>query len=328
MAYCSLHSGPTRALAVVAAALILGAVGSPGAAQTLTPIVVTTTTAGEALPFFYAQAHGMFARAGLDVTTNLAASGSTVELAVVGGAANIGFTNTLTLTNAVAKGVPLVAIAPGTNYESAHPDVRTLTYADSPIHTGKDLDGKTIGVPGLHDAATIATMAWVDQQGGDSKTFQFVEIPGSAMFAALQSHRVDAVTIYDPFAADFASKGARTLGYPNDAIAPHFLVTAWIADSSWVQTHRAAAERFAQVMHDSAAYCTAHFAELIPLIGQYSKLSVATLEKMQPETYPPGAYASELQPIVDVAAKYGNIRDFLAAREIFDSPLNTASTGQ
>lgn len=307
--------------------MLLGASSSLGAApaQPLPSITVMSNAATQALPLFYARAHGLFRKAGLNVRFTLASTGSVVELAVIGGAVDIGFTNSMTLTNAVGKGIRLEAVAGADEYNSAAPDVRILTLPNSPIASAADLDGKTIGVPGLHDEATISTMAWVDRHGGDSKTLRFIEIPPTVMDAALRAQRVSAVTIYDPYAVQMASEGLRTIGYPLDAIAPHFLTTEWIAMAPWVSTHRSEAVRFEQVMSDASAYCTAHFAELLPVVADYSKLPVASLRQSAPETYAGSVQPAQLQPIVDVAAKYGHIKPFVASREIFQASSRTIS---
>ena len=54
-----------------------------------------------------------------------------------------------------------------------------IVRKDSPIKTGRDLNGKTFAVPALMDLNQIAAMAWIDQTGGDSRTVKIVEIPAS-----------------------------------------------------------------------------------------------------------------------------------------------------
>lgn len=314
--------------AVVGGALVALATVVPGAAQTnaLSPIVVTTNTAAQALPFFYAYKHGLFAKAGLPVKLQLSTTGSQVEIAVVGGAAQIGFTNSLTMTNAINKGIPIEAVAPGEEYDAGNPDVRIMTLQGSGVKTAADLNGKILAVPGLHDEASISTLNWLDQHGGDSHSVQRVEVPPPAMYAALRQHRVAAIVDYDPFAAEIVANGdVATLGYPLSAVAPHFLTTVWIAKRSWVAGHPQEAAAFSRVMSDAAAYCTANFKDLIPFISSYSKLPVTALRTMAPESYPSGLEAAQLQPVIDVASKYENFSAFPASRAVATLPQNPSA---
>lgn len=318
------RSRSLRILALVPVLMCAAAI--PGAAQPRTDdtVVVATNPATPALAVFYADAHGLFEKAGLHVKLQLVNTGSAAVLDVVGGAAQVAFTNPLTLTDAVAKGIPLQAVAPGGEYNHGQPSTRLLVLPDSPIKTVADLDGKTVGVTGLHDLLSIGMKSLSDQQGGHSASIHFVELPPSTMYAALRERRVDAAIDYDPFASAMVEQGARTVGLPLDGIAPVFDGAMYIAKTPWLQTHRDEATIFAQVIHDASLYITAHFSELIPFIAGYTKMPVDTLQKIAPETYPGGMYAELLQPVIDVAVKYEHISPFAASREIFDIPLNAS----
>src|ERR1700749_4818017 len=92
-------------------------------ARGLLPVVVQTTTPVDVVPFFYAVNAKLFERAGLDVTYQPVASGSLSMVAVIGGAANIGFANPLSVITGYAKGAPVEFIAPGSEFVPAAPIV-------------------------------------------------------------------------------------------------------------------------------------------------------------------------------------------------------------
>ena len=77
-----------------------------------------------------------------------------------------------------------------------------IVLKDGPIHSAKDLNGSTIPSPSLRDYFEVADRAWIDANGGDSKTVKFIELPVSAMFAALQTGRVAAIGLPNPFLAN------------------------------------------------------------------------------------------------------------------------------
>lgn len=299
-----------------AAALAAGATARVVAqAPSRTPITVSTTTPSDTLPFFYARDHGMFDRVGIDITTEISPSGANSLVALVGGAVQVGYVNTLSLSEAHAKGIPVEAIAPGGEYNTNRPHAKLLVMPDSPIKTAKDLEDKIVAVTGLHDLLAVSVRAWLDKNGADPDGVHFVELGAPAMYAAMSEHRVDAIAVYNPFMAAAEASGARVLGKPYDAIATSFLTAAWCADANWVAAHRATALAFGKVIHDAAAYTNPHYTDLIPFIAGFSKTEVATLEKMQPVLVPPAVTAADIQPLIDVSAKYKELAASFPARD-------------
>ena len=73
-----------------------------------------------------------------------------------------------------------------------------VTASTSPLKSGKDCNGKIMGVGALNDLTALGTMAWVDQTGGDWRSLHYVEIPGSAIAAAVEAGRIDAGTMPNP----------------------------------------------------------------------------------------------------------------------------------
>jgi NitT/TauT family transport system substrate-binding protein len=314
------------AIAPVAGLLMwAGPIPPPARAQSENSIVVATNGGAPNMAVFYGVAHDLFKKAGLHVTLQIVTNGAAAQLAVVGGAAQIAVTNMMSMTEAIGKGVPIEAVAPGSEYSARHPDVLALVLPDSPITTLKDLLGRTVATADVGDESSTALMALLDRHGLDPNEVHFVEVPPPLMYAALEAHRVDAILPYDPFASADAAKGLRTVALPNNGIAHKFLAVCYVARKSWVRSHRAEAAAFAQVIHDVSLYATAHYDELIPFIAHFSHQPVATLEHMQPEVYPGGVYPNMVQPVIDVAAKFRHFKPYPASRAIFDIPLNVAA---
>jgi ABC-type nitrate/sulfonate/bicarbonate transport system substrate-binding protein len=87
------------------------------------------------------------------------------------------------------------------------------------------------------------------------------------MMAALEQKRVDAICAFEPFSSDFAAKGARTIAYPYDAIAKQFSVTAWFVPAPWLEGHRDAVQRFAQVHRTATDYANTHLPDMMPIVA-------------------------------------------------------------
>ncbi len=85
-----------------------------------------------------------------------------------------------------------------------------LVSKNGGIASGKDLNGKTIGVATLRSLDQLAACILVDKQGGDSKTLQFVELIAPSALEALLQGRVAAITLEPPQTSDRSGQYART----------------------------------------------------------------------------------------------------------------------
>lgn len=269
---------------------------------------------------FYGIQSGIFKKDGIDVSTSIVASGAAAAAALSGGAIDVAYTNILTLVQAYAHGIPVVWVAPGNLQENSRPSTVTLVLADSPIKSGRDLNGKTFGSSSLRDINAAATMAWIDKTGGDSKSVRVVEVPQSAAAAFLQQHRADAVTINEPAASQaVAGGGIRVLANPYEAVGTG-MTAGFAALAPNVAAHRDAMTRFAQGMHEASVYTNGHLEQTAALVAAYSGIPqdvVAKSIRFVDAEYLEPRY---IQPLIDLCARYGLIDKAFPAAEII-SPV-------
>src|SRR5579871_5370993 len=103
-----------------ALALVAGAFAFPrGAGAQTTPLRVVRGAVEASLGANYAAALGLFKKAGLDIDIQLMNSGEAGAAAIVGGAADIGSTNVMSLAVAYKKGIDFALVAPGSEYRAA-----------------------------------------------------------------------------------------------------------------------------------------------------------------------------------------------------------------
>lgn len=300
------------------------AVLAPGAAvaqQSLIPIKLGLVPSDDITPVLYAVKSGMFKKAGLDVQLQPAASGAAVIQAVVGGSYDIGKSSLVSLMNAHLRGLPVYLLAAGAVYDSSAPYAELVVAPDATYKSGKDLDGKLIGVPALNDLNVVVTDGWVDQHGGDAKTLKFVEIPNSAATAALDEHRIDAyVMLYPPLAEALDTKKVKILGAPYDSVAKHFVFAGWFATKAWADAHPDVAKKFASVVYDAAKYTNKHHEETAPLIADITKIPLDTIEHMNRVDGSTSMNPAQIQPLIDIAAKYKLIPESFPAKDLIWSP--------
>lgn len=316
----SLRSSLAARAALCTLALALAAMPAAHAQQSPITLHVGFTPDDDVTPLVWGQKSGLFARAGLDVQFERATSGSAVTAAVASGSYDIGKSSLLSLMNAHVKGLPVVLIAAGVLYSTKTPYTELLVPKDVPVTSGKDLNGKVVASASLKDLAQLAISSWVDKHGGDSKTLQFVEVPMSAASVALEEHRIYAASVTEPFLdAAVASGKARGMGSAYAAISPHFLVSGWFATTDWTSKHPDVAKRFARAFAEAAAYTNGHRAETAPMMAELTGIPVAVYSKLGQRAYiATSLSASDIQPLIDAAAKYGFIPRNFPAAELID----------
>jgi NitT/TauT family transport system substrate-binding protein len=305
----------TRFLATLAA---LCALVAPGASQGLTTIHVISLPIDGGAEVFYAKELGYFARVGLEVEIVPASNGGASAAAVAGNGVEIGYGDTVSISSAHGKGVPFVIVAPAALHVSAAPTTLLLVAANSPIHTAKDLDGKVVAGSGLGTISGFSPRAWIDQNGGDSTKVKFVELAFPAMQAALDAGRVDAIMIAEPFLTA-ARKSERAIASPYDAVSKDFLVSAYFAMEPYVKEHPDVVNRFVTALHETAVWANQNHARSAELLVAYSKIDPSVITNMARVRYGERLTPAILQPIINVAAKYGNFAAF-PAQELIYSP--------
>ena len=281
--------------------------------QGLTPLRVMTTPIENGAEVYYAKDLGFFEQAGLDVDVQSVQSGSAIAAAVTSGAADIGFSSIVPLAIAHTKRIPFVLIAPGGEWTQEARNSALYVGSGSTIRTGKDLSGKTVGIAGLGTLGDYAVRAWIDRHGGDSTTVKFIELPYSAMVEALRAGRIDAASLNEPFLNE-ATKSARFLGYQDDAIANKFLIAGWFTTADWARDHPLLVQRFAAVMRQTAKWANdpANRAASAAILVKYTHADPAVIGNMVRVHFGDTITAADVQPQIDVTAKYAPFPDFPA----------------
>jgi NitT/TauT family transport system substrate-binding protein len=302
--------------AFLAATAATVSLARPGGAQApaLQKITVASAQDADAVGCLYAQESGLFRKAGLDVTIMPNTSGSAVASAVIGGAVDIGKSSLTALITAVSKGIPLVLVAPSALYNVESPVTGTIVRYDSPLKTARDLNGKTVAVQSVRGSLQLATMAWVDQNGGDSTTIKFLELPPQAGLIALDAGRVDACTLANPYMTQALSeKKARVIGWSSEAIAKRFLLTAYFTTKAFAAKNPDAVAHFAQALAQSAAYLNTHHGETAAMTARFTGALPEVVAKLPPETFATVLDPRDVQPYIDASVKYKFIPDHIDA---------------
>ncbi len=298
-------------------ALVAGTLALPRSAFGAEPAAVRVATipSDAGSEPFYGLDMGFFAKAGLNVTLDTQQSGPAIASAVAGGALDIGFSNVMSIAAAHKHGLPFTFVAPGSLYLTAAPTSGLVVRQDSALRTARDLNGKTIGVNGLKNIAQYAPMAWVDQNGGDSSTLRFVEIPGDQMQAALESNRLDLAMMPEPQISQ-SRTSCRTFAKVYDAVGEGFMIGGWFASAKWADANPDVVRRFAAALHDTAQWANRNQDKSLPILIKYIKLDPETAQKIVRARFAETLAAPIVQPSIDVLARYKGIDSAFRAQEL------------
>jgi NitT/TauT family transport system substrate-binding protein len=297
----------------------LGAWAGPATAQTsdLTTIRLGTNINDDATPLFWAQASGIFTRAGLKVDIVRFTSGSSAIAALIGGSLDVARGSLLPLISARSHGVPVEIIAPAELWDANKPSEGIVVLKESSIASGRDLNGSTMPAASLLDFDEMSSRAWIDATGGDSRTVKFIELPSSVVLAALEQGRIAAAFLSNPFLTNAIASGrAKVIGLPNSAIAKRFLVTCYCSTETFVGANRDAIRKFADALIRSAAYANSHRAEVLPVIAPYWGVPASVIAAMSVTTGASRLDTREIQPLIDAALRYGVIKTPITAKSM------------
>jgi NitT/TauT family transport system substrate-binding protein len=304
------------------ALLALSALALPhrAGAQTLAKLTLVSTAGTAPGPAVYAEKVGLFRKYGLDVVHTQMSSGAAIVAAVVGGSADIGSGSSFSVVTAYAHGIAMQMFAAGPvfNASEAIPYGMILVGKNAPFKTAADLNGKTFGLAiARGDLNATATQAWIEQHGGDWSSIKVLEIPQTAMVAALEAGRIDAMTLQSPNATVALETGkVRLFGKPYDAVAPMFMIAPWWGLAAYAAKNPDVVHRFAQAMAEASRYANAHPQEMLPLLSAYSGVDQSVLEHAARAPFGDHLDPAEFQPVIDLQVKYKIIDKGFDAKEI------------
>ncbi len=286
---------------------------------TLNIAAIPSDIAGSA---YYAADNGFFKKAGLDAQFLGIANGAAITAAVLGGSADIGYSNVISLAAAHSKGLPITILFPANLHVHEAPTAGLLSVLkSSPVTSAKDFAGKVMAVSGINNIADLAPRLWIDKNGGDSKAVKSVELPFSEMKAAVEAGRIDAAVCDTTSDAALGKPGdtLRLIASTFDAVSPHFAPSVWFSTTDWVSKHPAQAKAFIEGMRESAAWAATHHRESAVILSKYTHVTPEQINGFQRTTYGEHLTPELIQPNIDVAVKYGVLKTSFPVSEMIST---------
>jgi NitT/TauT family transport system substrate-binding protein len=295
--------------------LVAAAVSAaPVFAQTLAAVRMQTNPIDSGAEVYYAHDLGLFAKAGIDAQIEPGKNGAAIAAAVAGGAVDVGYADLGSLAKAHTRGVDFAIVAPAAMWVSSAPVNALMVAKTSTVRSARELNGKTVAVPGLGTGADYTVRDWLQANGADLATIKIIELPYSAMPAALEAGRIDAAHIAEPFIA-VAKASARILASADDVLGKAYLRTVWFANGAWAKAHPDLVAKFAAVMRETARWANdkRNYAQSAAILVKYTQIDPALVKSMTRVVYGESLDPKLLQPEIDSNAKFGGFTTFPAS---------------
>jgi NitT/TauT family transport system substrate-binding protein len=303
------HGIAACALALCLAASACGGGGEePSAgADGMTEVTVGVLPLNAVAPVYLGIERGFFEQQGLKVMTQTAEGGAAIVPSVVSGDAQFGFSNTVSLLLAHAKGLPLRVIAPGeaSSRTSADDDTALMVERGGPVRSPKDLEGKTIGVNTLNNIAHLTAMVALSKAGVDASRLRFTEIPFPDMQAAVQSGRVDAGFFNEPFTTQAQDAGMRAVAHPYSDAGPDLPIAPYFTTAEYVEEHPDIVRAFARGLRKATEYAAAHPDAVRKIVPTYTKTPKPTVAEMGLPTFSPEISSEGVEDVAGLMVQHG-----------------------
>ncbi len=268
---------------------------------------------------FYAIDRGYFKRLGITIDVQTFTNGGAIAAGIASGALDIGISDVVSVMSAHTRGLPLVYIAPGLLTSEKAPTFALIVAPDGP-RTAKDMNGKTIAVNGLRNISQLGFEAWVDNNGGDSKTIKWVEMPFPVMPGAIAQGTITGGLPNEPALSAAEAGGDRVVVMDHNAIAPVYILSGYVTTRAWADAHRDVVAKFAQAIREAALWANKNHDESAPILAAYSKIPVDVIRKMRRGDFATDWVPGQLQPMIEAAVKYGIIDKSFPMSEIIYTP--------
>jgi NitT/TauT family transport system substrate-binding protein len=306
--------------------------GTSSAATSLTTVNVAEVGGTYVATTVIGMNAGIFRHYGLKLNLSFV-PGTTVSIGdVLSGTSQVGFTSVGGIIPADEAGDKLQLF---TNVESSPTALEPFPYnsdslmvaAGSSITSPAQLDGKTVGFVNLAGTGALQADIAITQAGGHWSSVNKVVVPFANMPAEIANGTIAAAVEIQPFASQAGQQlltnlDASTLGVPS---------SGYFASQTYILSHQALIQAFADAQQQSILYTQAHQSLITPAIlaeaagvptTEASQFTVPKVTTFSTSLNPGGLKAYER-----IASVYGFLRGpIMLASELVYTPLGTPMT--
>lgn len=302
------------ALAVAAVALLSSCGsdsggGSAGYSGPAIPITLGALPVVDDVSAYIAQREGIFKQYGLDVKIQqVLTSVLAIPMMKKGQIDILGGGNYVSFIEASAKApgqLPYRILAEAATCSPG--SFVILTLPSSGIQTPAQLEHKTIAVNLTANIQTLMINSVLTADDVKASTVKYMAVPFPKMIAALESHKVDAISAVEPFLTT-AEQKAGAVPIVDQCSGPdsNLPLSGYIATSAWAQQDPSAVRRFQQAMARAQEIADSDRAEvektLLTYVPGLTPVQAATITL---EQFPTSLDSVQLNRVSDLMQEAG-----------------------
>ena len=279
---------------------------------------VVTLTVGilpiaDMAPMYLGMDLGYFEEEGLVLEPEFAQGGAAIVPAVLNDEFQIGFSNNVSLMLARQNDVPIQVIANAVYAADeelgADAPNAIMVKPDSGIASLEDLAGKTVAITTLNNLGDVTVRATLENNGVDSSTVQFVEMPFPDMNGALESGAVDAAWLAEPFITMGEGMGFVSLADPMYETYPGQSIALFFAAEAWLEENPDVAERFVRAMQRSLEAAADDPEAARAIISTYSPSPPEVIDMIALASWGPEIDVDSLVEIGRLSTEFGVLEE-------------------
>jgi NitT/TauT family transport system substrate-binding protein len=287
--------------------------GGGGDAESAQPttLKVGVIPIADVAPLYLGVKQGYFEEEGLKIEPALAEGGAAIVPAVMAGDNQIGFSNTTSLIIAASKKLPVQIIAQGVQGGTGEDDAwdAVLVPKGSEIKSAEDLAGKTVAVNTLNNVGPLTINTALEKRGIDYKGIKYVEVPFPDMNAALESGRVDAAWVVEPFYSQGLGAGSKALLHPYEETAENLTVATYFASKEYIAENREIVDGFKRAIEKSLQYASENPDAVRQIVTEYTQIPPEAAESIKLPVWSADLGEDTIQETIDLAANYGFVEE-------------------
>jgi NitT/TauT family transport system substrate-binding protein len=297
--------------------------GSPAAGDVEKPSIrVAILTTIDLAPLWLAQEGGYFKAEGLDVQTDVGASGQETLTRMAAGQDDLALSTYTLFFLAKSSGsadVKLVADATSASPRSNE----IVTVPNSPVKAVADLNGRRIAISSKNAASDVLTRSVMHDHGVGTDKVQWVPMSLSEMGAALAQGRVDAAYQPEPFLTQSAkTAGAFPVLDAASGSTQAFPLTGYGATAKWVEDHPKTLQAFQRAMLN-ATRAAVDRGRIEPLVVRNARVDQDIASLMVMPAFGSTLDARRIQRVPDLLQQLGVVQTKLDASSMIAPQAST-----
>ncbi len=309
----------TSVATIAAAALVLAgcsggqttasAGGASAGASEVTELKVGVTPIANAANLYIAIEQGYFTEEGLDVTPTIIQTASTAIPSLLNDELQLALMTSVPTVTAASKGLPISVVSGSDRYpvDGAADTTALVVAPESGISSLADVAGKTVALVGLKSAPDLALRVVLEEAGVDPSDVEMVEIAYPDMVSALQSNRVDAAFVVDPFLSAAKAAGLDIVSQPFTEGLGGMNALLWVGSDAFVQANPETAGKFASAIKKAGEFANENPEAVREVLPEFTSLSPEAIAKSVIPTWDGEISDADVQAYVDLMKREGFI---------------------